>query len=178
MEASPVRASINRPPLATKCTNGGLEGVGLVAYSSRVSAPRPLPCGSALLLAGRLTRPLSSRWRSEDPGGSGRGERAPSGSASWASKAAGPLWIQRPRASKFPELGIPEVRPGKARTAMLAEALRPMRSLAAKPDQARSLSLDVVEHNRSREVGAGGGSGFSRLVSRTNPGSTLQPLLP
>lgn len=100
----------------------------------------------------------------------------PQSPGSWVIRAAGPLWIQRPRESKFLELGIPDFRPGKAGTATLAEALGPM---APTRSQTRPGPEPEPGHRRAQQVAEGwGGSRLSRLVSRTNPGSTLQPLLP
>lgn len=146
---------------------------GLGACSSRVSPP--LPCGSALrFICGQKTS--SSLLHS------GSAQRTWRPRAGWEDTlrrpAAGPVGLrghfQRPRESKLPEVGIPEVRPGRARTAMLAAAPG---LVATTPSQARPGLKPGLGHSRPCATG-GVVPDFPDYFRRAHPGSTLQPLLP
>lgn len=129
-----THGSIHKPATTCykKCTNRDHEGVcvwlgGLQLQGLSFSA-FPLPCQRAMrfFCSQRSARPLSSPGgRQRTPETQGRVRRHPQ------SPGAGPVRLRDHFGSKdfgeskFPELGIPEVRPRKARTAMLAEALGP-----------------------------------------------------
>lgn len=131
-----------------------MGGLGSAAPGSLLPG-LSLPRRSEVYSSRRLARPVRTRQLPEDPGDPAAGR-------------------YRPRESQFPEVGVPEVRRGKARAAMSAEAPAGWRPVAATPNLAQSRP-GTATRNRLREGSVG--PDFPGLEECT-PSSTLQSLLP